>query len=396
MIKSITIITGQHLVSNPRVWKEANALSDFGYNVTIYTTWFSELHINEDKELINSTVSYCPSISIIQKHISKFHLLYAKSIKKIANLIYILFKIDSIYQLLYLPNIQLKNIKKKKSDLFICHQEAGLLLGVQLLKIGARVAFDLEDWYSQDYLKQSRPVNLLEKAESYAIRHGAFITCTSNSMSDALSKHYNTKNAIETIYNSFPESSDVETEVTKIPNSLVWFSQHLGSDRGLEPFLDSIKLITKPLQIHLIGQIKAIYKLSLEKLLSNTPHTLFFHPLLSHHELMKFIQKFEIGLALELNYPLSRNLTITNKILTYLQMGLRVIASNTIGQLELKDDFDNHILYVDLSNSSDIAIKIEQTLFSINNASLLNIQAKYEWEEQAKKIQKLVDESVSI
>lgn len=396
MKKKIAIITGQHLVSNPRVWKEANFLSSIGYKISIFSIWYDRKLLQKDVELISKSIDYHAGFSLIITWRNFLVVLFSKLIQKISNLNFILFKKTSIYQIVYSPRTQLRKINKQNFDLFICHQEAGLLLGVQLLKIGARVAFDFEDWYSQDYLKQSRPVNLLKKAESYAIQHGAFITCTSNSMSDALSKHYNTKNAIETIYNSFPESSDVENEVTKIPNSLVWFSQHLGSDRGLEPFLDSIKLIAKPLQIHLIGQCKAIYKYSLEKLLSNTPHTLFFHPLLSHHELMKFIQKFEIGLALELNYPLSRNLTITNKILTYLQMGLRVIASKTIGQLELKDDFDNHILYVDLSNSSDIAIKIEQTLFSINNASLLNIQAKYEWEEQAKKIQKLVDESVSI
>ncbi len=322
-------------------------------------------------------------------------MILSKLVKKLANLNFILFKKPSIYQIVYSPRTQLKNITKQQFDLFICHQEQGLLLGVELLKIGARVAFDFEDWYSQNYLKLDRPVSYLQDAELYAIHNGDYVTCPSKAMATKICDYYNVQKNIEVIYNSFPVVSDFEVEVNKLPHSLVWFSQYLGSDRGLEPFLYAMKLIKRSLQIHLIGQYSSIYKQTLEKIVSNTSHQLVFHPLLSHDELMRFISKFEIGLALEENYPLNRSLTITNKILTYLQMGLSVIASKTLGQLELKDDFEDKIVYVDLSNSLDIAQKVEEILNSLVDNSNSKIHAKYLWDEQASKIQLLVDKSTN-
>ena len=395
MIKSITIITGQHLVSNPRVWKEANALSDFGYNVTIYTTWFSELHINEDKELINSTVSYCPSISIIQKHISKFHLLYAKSIKKIANLIYILFKIDSIYQLLYLPNIQLKNIKKKKADLFICHQEAGLLLGIKLLKAGYKVAFDFEDWYSEDYLKSDRPLKLLRDAEFKALQQGEYVTCPSHSMAATLTDKYKVKKPIQVIFNTFPDINEMSKEQNKITNSVVWFSQTIGPERGLESFFESVRHFEIPLEIHLIGNCTSSFEKQLKKLVDCTPHIIKLHPLMKHSTLMKFLRKFKVGLALENNLPQNKDLTISNKILTYLQLNLYVIATTTTGQLELNESFKSKITYVDLTNPIDTQNKLGFALHNLNQESTSVFPYKYSWEFQQSKILSLVNNSIS-
>lgn len=393
-MKKIAIITGQHLVSNPRVWKEANFLSSVGYSVSIFSIWYDRRLIQKDIALISESIRYYAGFSLLISWRRILIVIISKLGRKFANLIFLLLKKPSIYQIVYSPRTQLRNITKQHFDLFICHQEQGLLLGVELLKKGDKVAFDLEDWYSQDYLKLDRPVKLLQDAELYAIHNGTYLTCPSKAMATKICDYYNVKMDIEVIYNSFPFSPGKKIEVEKIPNSFVWFSQHLGPDRGIEPFLIAMKLIRHPLQIHLIGQCEATYKLTLEKIVSNTSHQLVFHPLLSHYELMQFISKFEIGLALEQNYPLNRNLTVTNKLLTYLQMGLRVIASNTLGQLELKDDLGDNIAYVDLSNSIDIAQKVEETIFSTNRSISQKLYNNYSWEEQAKKIQLLVEKSI--
>jgi glycosyltransferase involved in cell wall biosynthesis len=47
------------------------------------------------------------------------------------------------------------------------------------------------------------------------------------------------------------------------------------------------------------------------------------------------IARYDIGLALEHSEPASRDLTITNKILQYLNAGLAVIATPTAGQREV-------------------------------------------------------------
>ena len=199
----ISIITGQHLVSNPRVWKEANALSSLGHRVTVFTTTYSQTMFEVDKGLLIKTIQYLPSCNLIPNIFRLPCIVYAKGLKKLANLLFRIFKITTIYQEVFLPNKQLNLIKRSNSDLIICHQETGLLLGVELIKLGFKVSFDFEDWYSEDYQHPNRPVSLLKNAEAFALKYGKYVTCPSISMSSAISKAYKTNSEVKFIYNSF-------------------------------------------------------------------------------------------------------------------------------------------------------------------------------------------------
>lgn len=390
----ITIITGQHLVSNPRVWKEANALSKYGYNVSIYSTWYSNEHLIADKKLIDDSVLYLPAISLIKSKQRLHIILYAKLVKKIATIIFTLFQLDSIFQVLYLPYHQLKKIKESKPDLYICHQEAGLLIGKELLKLGYKVAFDFEDWYSEDYLKRDRPTRLLRKAEIEALQHAIFVTCPSESLFKNFSLRYKVKVPIKVIYNSFPDMISRDNEENKISNSLVWFSQTIGPNRGLEPFINALKILKLPLEIHLIGNSTIKFQKQLLRLTEGTSHIIKFHAIMSHEELMKLLPCFEIGLALETNCSESRVYTITNKILTYLQLNLTVIATDTIGHLELQNDFKQSITYISLNNQYELVQKLNSIFLNKKEKGSESIPYKYTWSAQQETIRSLVGKSV--
>lgn len=392
--KKIVIISGQHLIYNPRVWKEANTLSDWGYDVTIFTTWYSSKYKQEDESLLNSSVAYLPSFSLIPSVKISFSLFYAKALKKVANLIFIIFRISSVYQLLYMPKRQLKCILNRPSDLFICHQEAGLFIGVELMKLGHKVAFDFEDWYSEDYIRKDRPRYLLREAECYALKYGCYITCPSKSMADVLQKKYGEARIIASIYNAFPIGTDFFNSTTKIPNSLVWFSQTIGPGRGIEEFIGAIKDFEIPLNFHFIGNCSSNYEAYLYGMLEGTLHKLHKYDLMPHNDLMKFIQAFEIGLALEYTHPLNKNFTISNKILTYLQLGLKVLASSTDGQLELKKEFNDQLTYIDLQNATDVRERLKELLHSSFSTSSVSTPNKYNWEIQQEKILSLVNKVI--
>ena len=49
-------------------------------------------------------------------------------------------------------------------------------------------------------------------------------------------------------------------------------------------------------------------------------------------DLLLFATKFDIGLALEPGFCMNNDLAVSNKLFTYLQAGLCVIASDTTGQ----------------------------------------------------------------
>jgi hypothetical protein len=393
LIKSITIITGQHLVSNPRVWKEANLLAESGYRVRIFTTWHSSQYIDDDRMLLDDSIDYKSSFSLIYSHLNFINILFAKTTLKLANLIYLLFGLCSNYQLIYWPKKQLKSILKSSTDLFICHQEVGLLLGTILLDKGYRVAFDFEDWYSEDYIDAKRPVDLLKKAEAKAIKYGLYVTTTSKTLSSKLMLFYSSPKQIIPIYNTFPLSEIIKAEKLNKPTSVVWFSQSIGPGRGIESFLISLKELTTPLEIHLIGNCTRQYQEHLNKLIKNTPHKLSYYDLCQHDDLILLLNKFEIGLALEQDYPLNKRYTISNKILTYLQLDMNVLASKTIGQLELKNVFKDRITFVDLNSTSEIikGLKylLEKKVYSSEKESF---PEEYSWNFQKQKMLSLITE----
>ncbi len=388
--KSIIIITGQHLVNNPRTWKEANALSDSGYKVTVFAPWYSKIHLINDIKLLNSSVKYESSFNLILNNTNIFIVIYAKILKRIANILYYIFKIPSIYQQVFLPNRQLKKIIKQPADLIICHQEAGLFLGNKLIQNGFKVAFDFEDFYSEDYINPYRPIKFLRNAEFFAFSHARFITCPSVSMKNALNRLVTRDNLLHTIYNSFPDSSKLQSNLKKLPNSLVWFSQTIGPGRGIEEFLKVLKFVDLNLNLFLIGNVSEKYKKYLLNEVEGTRHSISFVPMMSHTSLLDYLAQFQIGLALELHKPINKDLTLSNKILLFLQLSLRIIASKTTGQLELKEYFPDQITYVDLNDSISFAKTIEAEILQQPSASIYPFNKKFSWDSSKEDLINLV------
>ena len=70
-------------------------------------------------------------------------------------------------------------------------------------------------------------------------------------------------------------------------------------------FLGIIKNVKVDLEVHLLGQISMQYKDQISDLLKGK-HKLSFHSLVPSEQLSEKISEYDIGLALELDSPLSR------------------------------------------------------------------------------------------
>jgi hypothetical protein len=115
---------------------------------------------------------------------------------------------------------------------------------------------------------------------------------------------------------------------------------------------------------------------------------------LKHNELLDYIKKFEVGLALEPSLPLNKDLTISNKILIYLQMKLKVIASKTTCQLELSDSFNDQLLYVDIGDAIDFSGGIKKMLLAPPKMLSNHFDKKYSWKYQENKLLKIVSKNI--
>lgn len=114
----------------------------------------------------------------------------------------------------------------------------------------------------------------------------------------------------------------------------------------------------------------------------------FIHPTVPNDELPTRIAEHDIGLALELADPPSRNLTITNKLFQYLQAGLAVIATDTAGQREVFQQCPQIGCLIPCQNPLALATAITgliQTNVALQTAKQAALQAaaqQFCWETQ--------------
>ena len=400
MAKRICLLTDHHICTNPRLWKEAISLSQAGFEVKIISIFTSAAkRVLDNNILKDHKVELVAALNLIPSECAWFRRFYFRLLSKLAREVKLKFGIDTSFVLGYGQRAIKKKAIEINADLYIAHIDLCLYVGTRLCKKGKKVAFDMEDWYSRDYLVPERPVALLKALEKFAIESGVYCSCPSQAMAVALKKAYPNGKKVQVLYNGFSEKENLKevAEINYMP-SLVWFSQTIGTGRGLETILKAMEQLQTKVELHLIGDCVTGYELELRKLFPfEKGHQLVIHPPVLHHELVSILAKHSIGLAIENTFPESRDLTITNKILQYIQSGIKVMATDTAGQKEVAAYFKDTVALVPVDRPDIWAIQIEDLLQSppVNRQEqLLQFNRLFSWEVQEKKLLELVDKAI--
>ncbi|MCB0698346.1 MAG: glycosyltransferase [Chitinophagales bacterium] len=397
----ICIISDQHLCANPRVWKEAKTLSDNHYEVVVVTQFTSASQYEKDREILehyNIHAQYKSGLNLIPGQVSVFKLLYYK-LRRRAAIIFKKLGVELKYLISYSPNDIYKAAKRENADLYIAHVECGFYAGKKLVSDSKLVAFDLEDWHSRDYLIQSRPVNTLSKLESFGLHNGVYFTCPSQSMSDAIFDAYGKRHP-EVIYNGFLIEDYDETQTTGNDKpSLVWFSQTIGAGRGVEKIVDVLHDIREPLSLNLIGNCSVDYEDFLKgEFPFELGHELRIIPPVKHYELHKMLCRYDIGLALEHKDADNKRTTVSNKMLQYLQAGLKVFATDTDGQLEIAKKFPEVVKTVPADKTDKWSIVLSGLLQHTDYSRKDIVERhdkEFSWEAQESKLLTLVKKALN-
>lgn len=388
---SISLLTGAHLSRNPRVVKEANALAEAGYEVSILSVWTHKEWLETDKTLIHPSIHYA---GIDLTDWNSPATLFYRAFRRFFQELNRRWGMESPHSLNYALLPLFRKALRSRADLYICHQETGLILGNWLHKAGRKVAFDFEDWYSKDLLPEnraSRPVTLLEKMEKSGLKNGLFSLTTSQAMAEAMSLFFGTPPPT-VIRNVFPKEKNALARQAINPIQLVWFSQTIGPGRGLELFIHAINQLENiPLSIHLIGNVETRYQSFLSSLIAHPQkHGLQFYPPVHPNHLVETIAKYDIGLALEMKSPENKDLTISNKIFQYLQSGLAVIATDTAGQKEVAQLVPNAVFLI--GNKDELAQKLAMLaddashLANARQAALACAREELNWEKEQERL----------
>ncbi|MBT2562795.1 hypothetical protein J7E50_24020 [Pedobacter sp. ISL-68] len=341
----VVLITSGQPSTNPRLVKEAFALINAGYEVTLIyqfrIAWAERL----DFEILNET--RLKSIKV-GGHPTESRITYLsttirhKLAQWLAKLIGI--KFTALYAIGRCTPELVNQAKKIKADVYIAHNLAALpAAALAAKKNKAKLGFDAEDFHRHELYDdpQQFDVRLKVHLEDRYLPVLDYLSTASPLISKAY-QHLYPNLRPHTILNVFPKEN-INEIIHDYPIKLFWFSQVIGRDRGLEAVIKAIGNCKQKFELHLLGEHKDGIKDYFNQIALENE---VFHPICYYHpispdQIISFAQKFDIGLATEIGIPKNRDICLTNKIFTYIQSGLAIIASDTTAQKQLIEDYPN-------------------------------------------------------
>jgi glycosyltransferase involved in cell wall biosynthesis len=404
--QKILIFTSSHLCRNPRVVKEATTLGKAGFDVTVLTVSNHEQFEHLDRMLVaprpfrRITLDYTARAPR-----ARLEKLFQRTATWGARQMLRWLRIESALAL-GPAHVLLRRALALPADLIIAHTEIPLWASAALIRAGRTVAVDIEDWYSEDLLpadRRTRPLKLLRQAEKFALQHARYVSTTSQSMAEALAAAFDAPAPI-VVRNVFPlqPHSRLERPAGDEPPSFVWFSQTICPGRGLELFFAAWSQTTRPSRVFLLGGELPGYR---EKILQLLPperrHRVGFIPFIPPESLPQKLAEFDLGLALEPHQPISRNLTIANKIFQYLNAGLAVVATDTAGQSEVLRAAPDAGLLVTAHETGELARRLDRLLAeparlrSMQAAARRAAEEQFCWEHETPRLLAAVEQALA-
>jgi hypothetical protein len=287
-------------------------------------------------------------------------------------------------------NLIINQIKKiEEADLVVGHNPGAIypsILAAQ--RFNCKAGFDVEDYHpgeGSDVSVQLLTFNLMKRN----FPSFDYLSFASFQIQEKCLNEFNTskKSTYLTILNYF-DSDEFKSpaKITTDKLKLVWFSQNIDINRGLEYIIPVLKKYSHCVELHLIGNLSKQF----EDILKNNKEVLILHSPISQFALHQKLADFDIGIAAEDNKTDSnRNLCLTNKIISYYQAGLYILASDTIAQREFLHSRTLHGKYFKNALEFEDELKsIFENLASVRNEkkSRFELASKENWENESTRL----------
>lgn len=152
----------------------------------------------------------------------------------------------------------------------------------------------------------------------------------------------------QVILNAFPKGNFKYHQSDEGPLRLVWFSQNVNYERGLEQWIPALEYFKEEIELIVIGnKQEPFFKEYIEG-----KSFIKYLGWMEQQNLNMHICQYDIGLGLEIGKQENRLISITNKLITYYQAGLYIVASDTPGQSKFLSDYPHSGMVLDIHSDN--------------------------------------------
>jgi glycosyltransferase involved in cell wall biosynthesis len=398
-VKVVLVSSGQPSL-NPRLVKEADALTAAGYEVTVLYAYWNNWGTTFDNDLLPTKKWTSVRVGGHPTE-ARFTYLLSRCIHKAAKAGMKLFGPAMFAEAAITRSgyFLSRTAKKYRADIYIGHNLGALSAVVVAAKSNSKpCGFDAEDFHRNEVSDHKTDSDVILKTflEDKYIPKINYLTTSSPLISEEYKRLYTQKPEI--ILNVFPKGGYIEPVADTGVIKIFWFSQTIGHSRGIEEIVEAVKLSGQHLfALHLLGQCTAGFK---KKLLAMGV-AIQFHSPIPPGELISFARQFDIGIAAESKVPFNRDICLTNKIFTYMQAGLAIAASDTNAQSAL---LNANPLIGKIYQQNDIKSLAELLLFyhqsrvrlmESKKAALNLAESKFNWNIESRKFLAVVQKALN-
>lgn len=405
MPKKVLLVTSGQPSLNPRLVKEADTLADAGFEVTVLYAYWNDWGTRYDKALLPSRTWRAIRVGGAPGE-KRFTYLISRLIYKASNLLIRLTGAMGFapFAVARAGFFLIREAKKHPADIYIGHNLGALPAIVKAAgKYNKPCGFDAEDFHRSEVTDdlKSIVVKLTTYIEDKYIPRVQYLTASSPLIAEAYQQLY-PQVQMAPILNVFPErrvalSGSGGGERIK----LFWFSQTISTNRGIEDIMRALQVLDKDnFELHLLGN-QSPHASDFIKQLTDCGINIKFYDPIPPDNLAAFTSQFDIGLALEPGFSTNNNLALSNKIFTYLQAGLAIIASDTAAQKTFIADNPELGKLYPIGNVDALAAIISgfysdrKSLAFCKQAALSAGSQKYSWEIERIKFLNLVQNTLA-
>jgi glycosyltransferase involved in cell wall biosynthesis len=413
-VTKICIVSRNPPAANPRAIKEAEALANAGYDVTIVHAspggWSETMSAGAVPDSVRAIgAPFGPKAPLTVRLRQLARRISARGLARV-------FGASEPLAFRGVGDVASdlsRQALKTKSALYIGHYVEGLAAASRAARVhGSLYAFDAEDFHPGDLPDEPASAfdnALLDAIERTHLPGCAYVTAAAPGIADAYAKQYSIPRPT-VVLNTFSKS--LAPSAARLPSgskasqpspSIYWFSQTIGATRGLENAIRAIAQSRSRPHLYLRGEAAPGYQRNLEGLASElgVADHLHFLPPGPPDEMVALAAPYDVGLVGEIGHTFNRRIALTNKQFTYLLAGLPVLMSDVPGHSAFADLAQGAaFLYrtedpSSLADAMDALLLDEAVLAAARERARLLGQNEFCWEKDQEVLLETIDAALT-
>jgi glycosyltransferase involved in cell wall biosynthesis len=332
----ICLVSPHHPANNPRLVREANALSAAGHDVVAVMPRFDRRWASLESTVTADGHWQLKTVDFLDGPTSSLRWIIARGVRRICELISRVLPLRWIAwrSTVYGYSALEKVATATRADLYIAHAHPALPIAMSAAKAnGARVAFDAEDLLAD---APNEPHHVHGKSEALFLKRCVYVSTMSEVASEFLVEKHSLPQPLLVLHNVFPLSaragllSPNEREAKTIP-SIYWFGQTIGRASCADQVIKAMPQVAVKFKLCLRGNAQGSYVDELQVLAESLGclEQLVILPVANPNELVALAAEHDVLLGTQPRTEPYTQLAIGNKIMAGMMAGLALLMTDT-------------------------------------------------------------------